>query len=196
MTGCVSAASVEPAAPAAFDLLNPEIHNSAVAPVGDNVYCFERGSTPGLELSRFPASSTTFHVLISFRVAAGSSGYLVAKGAGGKSRYFSLYIRKSDQRIVLYYRSVGSTRQRSAILTASAVVGENTLRVSVQGSVARAMLITDQNKKEDTNVVLAGPVDDCSKAGKDCTFHVGQRVGGLELDQGCIFSAELFPGRA
>ena len=196
LTGCVSAASIEPAAPEAFDLLNPEIHNGATA-FSDNVYCFDgSGSSSGLQLAAFPASSTTFNLLVTFRVAEGASGYLVAKGAGGKSRYFSLYIRRSDQRVVMYYRSIGSTRQRSAIITKSAVVGENTLRVSVQKNVARAMLITSESTKEDVTVVLAGPVDDCTRAGDDCTFHVGQRAGGLELDQGCIFSAELFPGRA
>lgn len=197
LTGCLSAASLEPAAPTPFDLLNPAFHDRAVAPgIDDGAYCFERGSTPGLKLHHFPASSTTFSILVAFNVAKGASGYLIAKGAAGKSRYFSLYIRRSDQRVVMYYRSLGSTQQKSAILTTSSVVGDNTLRVSVQEGVVQALLITSEGAKEATTVVLDGPVDDCSQPGKDCTMHVGQRNGGLLLSNGCIFTAHLLPGRA
>ena len=194
MAGCVAAASVEPAAPAAFDLLNPEIHDSAVAPVGGNVYCFERGSTPGLELGRFPPSSSTFSLRVNFRVSQKASGYLVAKGAGGKSRYFSVYIRRSDQTVVMYYRAVGSSRQRSVALTGPGVVGENSLLVTVSGASATAHLVRGSDGVETTTVSLDGPVDDCDAPGKKCTFHVGQREGGLELNSGCIFEAFLYPG--
>lgn len=192
VTACVSSASIEPAA---FDLLDPEFHDSAVAPVGENAYCFERGSTPGLQLNTFPASSATFSVRVNFRASQSASGYLVAKGAGGKSRYFSLYLQRSDQRIIMYYRSVGSTKQRSAVLTGADVEGYNTLLVSVSGASATVHLMRGTAEQAEINTVsLDGPVDDCDAPGDECTFHVGKRAGGLELDSGCIFEAQLYPG--
>ena len=95
----------------------------------------------------------------------------------------------------MYYRSVGSTRQRSVELTGAGVVGENTLLVSVSGASATAHLMRGTAEEAEINTVtLDGPVDDCDAPGDKCTFHVGQRSGGLELDSGCIFEAQLYPG--
>ena len=193
LTGCVSSATLEKQTPEAFDLLQPEYHDNAVAAVGDNVYCFE-GNSPGLQLTHFPVSSSTFSVSVNFRVSKGVFGYLLSKGAGGKNRYFSLYIQRSDQRVVMYYQASGSSKQHKLILTEASVVGDNTLHVSVQGSSVQTELVNGDGVTDRSDLALAGPVGDCDAPATDCTFHVGQRVGGLELNSGCILNAELYPG--
>jgi len=197
LTGCVASATLVQETSEAFDLLEPEYHDSAVAAVGDNGYCFE-DNAPGLQLTHFPSSSETFSVSVNFKVSKGAFGYLLAKGAGGKSRYFSLYIRRSDQRVVMYYRTTGSSRQQKLVLTEASVggVGVNTLHVSVQGSSVQTDLVNGDGVTDSSDLALVGPVDDCDAPGAACTFHIGQRAGGLELNSGCVFNAELYPGMA
>lgn len=198
LTGCVSSATLQPLTEvSALDLLDDANHDGAVLPIPSlGVYCFD-GST-GLQVSSFPVGSEEFRVKIEFSAAQGSSGYFVAKGAGGTSRYYSVFLSSSGQ-IRLYYRTVGSTSQRMALLSNSksdvADSGRYIAVITIIRNVASYMLTdtSDGSTADSNSVTLAGAVDDCGMPGQDCTLHVGQRVGGFVLNRACLYNVTLYP---
>ena len=103
----------------------------------------------------------------------------------GKNRYFPVYIRRSDQRVITYHRSFGSLQQRSAAKTAASIVGGNTLHVSVPrgGLFKPCVKITGKGAKEPTATVLDGSADSRLQSawGWLHRMHVGQRCGGLDV---------------
>lgn len=178
----------------------------------------DRGSEGGVgyELGPFFPHQTggRFSLAVTFAVQRGGFGYLLSKGAGGSSRYYSIYVRRSDRRLLFFYRSEGDSKQRSVILapeTAIADGTEYTLLVGVSGDAIYTTLISSRNSISSDGGVgngaggahistrvegrLAGAaVDDCGGVRSDtCTFHIGQRNGGYRLTHGCIASATIYP---
>eukprot|EP00039_Didymoeca_costata_P013762 m.214291 g.214291 ORF g.214291 m.214291 type:complete len:562 (-) comp15866_c0_seq2:169-1854(-) len=192
LTGCIAKSTLE-ALPALSDinLLDSSNHDEALEPLGQS-YCFNGAS--GLQVNSFPAGTTAFKVQISVAATSGSQGYLVSKGAGGTSRYWSLFLSSSGQ-VLIYYRIVGSTRQRRVTVSNANIAISSTVSVEVtfNGNTGTYSFTRGSTVIDSGNISFAGVVDDCEGPSETCTMHVGQRVGGLVLNRACLSEAVLTP---
>ena len=146
-----------------------------------------------------------FSMLVTFAVQDRGYGYLLSKGAGGASRYYSIYLRRADRRLVFYYRAVGEERQRSVVLAPETAIEDDatyTVLVSVNGDAIYTVLRRGGASNNGSVSSSSGGrgslgagriVDDCGGVrSTECTFHVGQRNGGYELRNGCISAATIY----
>ena len=93
----------------AVNLLDPRNHDRAVEPSAGGGYCFDE---VGIQLQTFTVTQT-FTVAMALRLPTTAFGYLVSKGGQGASRYWALYSSRDTQTPVFYYRTPGSSVQRS-----------------------------------------------------------------------------------
>jgi hypothetical protein len=215
--GCIFAAWLQPLpSPPPFNLLDPAVHapragdsngndddGTALAGTADPICHFDGDAeAAGVALSSFPSSPGGFTVAVEFAVTSAGSGYLVAKGAGGTSRFWSVYLRRSDGRLQFFYRVVGSAVQRNVMLTPPTLTiaggGTYSLQLATTAHTVWWRLTTGQGQLVLSSTLDLGgnaAVDDCLQPSGECTFHVGQRSGGLHLANGCIFAATLHPSQ-
>jgi len=184
--GCIAAAAFHPTA--TFDLLEA---------VAGGEHGGGAAQCKGVALDHFPVEKVgaAFSVELSVRLGTSSSGYLFSKGAGASgSRYYSLYLRRHDGALVLYYRSKWSTVQKKVVFDAG-IEGNtfHTIVLSVDSSFpAQAMVLVDGSQRY-VQPLDGAAVDDCGAPSPTCTLHLAQRDGGYELESGCILSAVLHP---
>lgn len=218
MTGCVHSASFSlpdtsgnQESSTAFDMLDGSNHAGNSAASGSR--CFDASKSPAIQLSSFPAASPATEMIIStvFTVSAGSYGYLYSKGGANSRRDYAIYLRRSDAKLVLYYRTVGNAAQQKRVLFTDTILRDTvfpsaldkpaviepgptyTLVVSFAGKKIHAVLTATSSSgtaKAQFRVSLPNVIDDCGGAEQDdCTFNVGERLGGYKLKGACLLSA-------
>ena len=71
----------------------------------------------------------------------------------------------------------------------------STLVVTFAGKTVLAVLTATSSSgtaQAQFRVSLPSAVDDCGSAGEDdCSFHVGERLGGYRLKHGCLLAATV-----
>ena len=198
-----------------FDLLHTSNHVGASGAGLSQPRCFDK-STPAIRLRKFPTASPLDEMTITttFSISNPNAyGYLYSKGGSKSRRDFAVYLRKSDHRLVLYYRTVGNQAQQKRTLFTDTILQDTvfpsaldkpaavtpgptyTLTLVISGKKVLVLLTAKSSSgtaKAQFRVTLPNVIDDCGGASDDdCSFHVGERLGGYKLNDGCLLAATV-----
>lgn len=195
MSGCVAEATVRPVEAKEDDEEEEDGGGTEVFDLLNVRRCFDSERTDdALMLTEFPPiTGTQMTIEVAFAIQAGTYGYLFSKGKESSSqRFYAVYLRRSDHKLILYYTATGSTRQQSLTLLDTPITqtaAAYTLAVHISGTEGVVVLKTTSERGEEVetvNLALVNPIDDCGSIADDCSFRIGERTGGLKLNGGCI----------
>lgn len=160
----------------ALNLLDVAAHDGAV-PVRSGVYLFS-GSGAGLVVKPAVPITPTMAVAVRFKSVPRRGGYIFAKtSARGTAKHLGIFVSDRQRDVAVYFQKNG--KPGVARFKVDLSDGKE-YRVVVNIDQGAPSLLVDDVHIESSKAVARGLLQDCDRASKDCTVHVGDRVSRVE----------------